>query len=132
MAGANQATAAYPTHVLYISFLAALASTPLVAISCLEPPLGRPAQAQSFKAADVAAAFAELRDGPKTSGASTAVSTPGGGVGVTRVNEVAGVIVEEEDDDEGGGLFVIGDDASEASEASEVWLSYDIPSELQT
>lgn len=81
-------------------------------------------QAQAFKPADVAAAFADLRDGPKSnSPAAPTVSTPAGGVAS---KEPAGrsveieEIVEDEEEDEAGELFVIGDDASEASEASEV------------
>ncbi|CAB1096071.1 unnamed protein product [Ectocarpus sp. CCAP 1310/34] len=61
-------------------------------------------KAQSFKAADVAAAFADLRDGPKTFGAASP----------TEVEEVLGE--EEDDDDDAGELFVIGDDESETSE----------------
>lgn len=89
-------------------------------------------QAQAFKAADVAAAFAELRDGPKASGAvgtgTTAVSTPIGGVSdnpgqVVEVQEILGDEDEEDDDDDddAGGLFVIGDDGSEASEVRHRW-----------
>ena len=86
-------------------------------------------QAQAFKAADVAAAFAELRDGPKASGAvwtgTTAVSTPIGGVSdnpaqVVEVQEILGD-EDEDDEDDAGGLFVIGDDGSEASEVRRSW-----------
>lgn len=80
-------------------------------------------QAQAFKAADVAAAWSELRDGPKASVGTdtTAVSTPIGGVShkpkqVVEVQEILGD--EDEEEDDGGGLFVIGDDGSEASEVS--------------
>lgn len=89
-------------------------------------------QAQSFKAADVAAAFADLRDGPKTFGAASPTGTTqargaaaGGGTGggAQQVVEVEEVLGEEEDDDDdddddAGELFVIGDDESETSE---VW-----------
>lgn len=76
-------------------------------------------QAQSLKAADVAAAFADLRDGPKSSssGTATSVSTPAGGAGSGN-GQMMQVVVEEEEEGggEAGGVFVIGDDGSEASE----------------
>eukprot|EP00752_Nemacystus_decipiens_P001235 g1234.t1 len=73
-------------------------------------------KAQSFKAADVAAAFADLRDGPKSASAP-----PRGSGGVQQVVEVEEVLDEATDDDDdddadAGELFVIGDDGSEASE----------------
>ncbi|CBJ33932.1 conserved unknown protein [Ectocarpus siliculosus] len=83
-------------------------------------------KAQSFKAADVAAAFADLRDGPKTFGVASPTGTTqargaaagrGGRGGVQQVVEVEEVLGEEEDDDDDAGeLFVIGDDESETSE----------------
>ncbi|CAM9662727.1 unnamed protein product [Ectocarpus fasciculatus] len=83
-------------------------------------------KAQSFKAADVAAAFADLRDGPKTFGAASPTGTTqarggaaggGSGRGAQQVVEVEEVLGEEEDDeDDAGELFVIGDDESETSE----------------
>ncbi|CAN0489282.1 unnamed protein product [Ectocarpus sp. 12 AP-2014] len=83
-------------------------------------------KAQSFKAADVAAAFADLRDGPKTFGAASPTGTTqargaaageGGRGGAQQVVEVEEVLGEEEDDDDDAGeLFVIGDDESETSE----------------
>ena len=79
-------------------------------------------QAQSLKAADMAAAWSELRDGPKASVAvgTTAVSTPIGGVSnkPKQVVEVQEILGDEDEEDDVGGLFVIGDDGSEASEVS--------------
>lgn len=93
-------------------------------------------QAQSLKPADVAAAFADLRDGPKNSpfvvtssmtaaAAASAAATanpspmnaPNTGANLRTQPPVYGSVeIEEEEEDDGGGLFVIGDDGSEASE----------------
>lgn len=78
-------------------------------------------QAQSLKPADVAAAFAELRDGPKASANTRASeSTPEASASRGQVVEVEEIEVEVEDnEDESGGLFIIGDDGSEASEVGQ-------------
>ncbi|CAM9653429.1 unnamed protein product, partial [Hapterophycus canaliculatus] len=91
-------------------------------------------KAQSFKAVDVAAAFADLRDGPKSFGASASPSTStaglttaaggaAGGAGAQQVVEIEEVTEEDgyddDDDDDAGELFVIGDDGSEASETTD-------------
>lgn len=58
----------------------------------------------------MAAAFADLRDGPKSGSAISKGS--GGAQQVVEVEEV----LTDDDDADAGELFVIGDDGSEASE----------------
>lgn len=70
----------------------------------------------------MAAAFADLRDGPKSASAA-----PKGSAGAQQVVEVEEVLGEGTDDDDGdaGELFVIGDDGSEASEVFTTILQVD-------
>ncbi|CAM9620253.1 unnamed protein product, partial [Scytosiphon promiscuus] len=91
---------------------------------------------KSFKAADVAAAFADLRDGPKSFGAAASAAAAGltsatggaagGATGARQVVEIEEVTDggvsgdgDDDDDDDAGELFVIGDDGSEASETTD-------------
>lgn len=79
-------------------------------------------QAQTFKPADVAAAFADLRDGPKSFGVSgSGVSSVAGGSAPSPSSsepkpKAPRRSVGDDGEDDGEGLFVIGDDGSESSE----------------